>query len=120
MTVTSIAPRPITDQLTRALNPGDRDLILVPRGTIVEAKTRIEALEREVSSLKGTLAMTHPKDKLEVGDRASVNYRDESHPNKIGEVIAVGKDDLGEYAELAFDDDSEDEFILSDLTRIAA
>lgn len=114
------AERPVTDQLSRALNPGDRDLILVPRGTVVASKLRIEELEREVSRLKGTLAMTHPKDKLEVGDMASVNYRDEHHPYKTGEVIAIGQDELGPYVELEYPNGETDEFQPTDVTRVAA
>jgi hypothetical protein len=123
MTISTLptpAERPINDQLARALNPGDRDLILVTRGTVVAAKLRIEELEREVSRLKGTLAMTHPKNPLEVGDLAVVNYRQEAHPNKVGTVIALGKDDLGEYAELEFADDESEEFALTDLSKAAA
>ncbi|MGL5825599.1 MAG: hypothetical protein ACRCYU_12430 [Nocardioides sp.] len=110
----------ITDQLARALSPGDRDLILIPRGTVVAARERISNLEFEVSRLKGTLAMTHPAGgRIAVGDVVLVDGRDESESDSKGFVHAIGTDADGVYAEVEFADGGTEQFDLDDLVRVA-
>lgn len=100
------APLPLPDRLRRALAPGDRDLILVPRGLVVEARDRIASLETEVSRLKGTLAMTSPKHltpALYVGGIARVKATGET-----GEVTDIFDGTEPAQIEVQFSDGVED------------
>lgn len=114
---TIAAPRPVLDQLARALNPGDRDLILVPRGTVVEARERITALEFEVSRLKGTLAMTHPKRPtlmFEAGETVKVVATGEH-----GVVTHIFEDVTPVQYEVEFEGNEVDDFAASELEGVA-